>query len=101
VGFQPKHFREKPDVSKSDAVRLRCERQAMVLWAGTEAQRKFNRRSVRIYHGQDDFRAAVSLMGCFFESPVLEACLRFLRVRVKDLFEIPEHGGAWKLPPQH
>ena len=82
-------FRETPEFTKSDAVRLRCERETMPLWAGTEAQRKFNRRSVRIYHGQDDFRAAVSLMGCFFESPVLDACLDFLRVRVKDMFENP------------
>jgi hypothetical protein len=81
-------------MSKSDAVRLRCEREALVSLAGVEAQRKFNPRSVRKHHGQHDFHSAVLLMGYFFESPVLEPSLEFLPVRVQSLFE--NHPYAWR-----
>jgi ATP-dependent Zn protease len=84
----------RPDENKSDVVRLRCERQAMVLLAGVEAQRKFNRRSVRSYHTQSDFNGAVGLMEYFFESPVLEANLKCFTAWVESLFE--QHPYAWQ-----
>jgi hypothetical protein len=88
-------IRERPDVSKSDRVRLCCEREALVFLAGMVAQRKFNRRSVRSYHGLPDYNAALDLMGYFFEPPVLDANLEFLTLRIQsELFE--DHPYAWR-----
>jgi hypothetical protein len=69
--------RYRPDTKNTDAARIRCERAAMVFLAGIVAQRKFNSRSVRFHHGELDFHNAVNMMGYFFESPVLEANLKF------------------------
>jgi hypothetical protein len=88
-------FRDKPDVNDSDAVRLRCERKAMVSLAGIIAQRKFNNRSVRHGHGSADRETAIDLMSYFFAPPVLEANLKFLIVQVESLFE--HHPYAWQL----
>jgi hypothetical protein len=58
------------------------------------AQRKFNSRSVRSHHGESDYHNAVNIMGYFFESPVLEANLKFLEIQVQSLFE--QHPYAWR-----
>jgi hypothetical protein len=67
---------------------------AMVSLAGIIAQRMHSPRSVRNYHAQSDCHNAVDLMSYFFASPVLEANLEFLSVRVKSKFE--HHIYAWR-----
>jgi hypothetical protein len=59
---------QRPDVNTSDRVRLRAERQAVVLLAGMEAQRKYNPRTVRNYHGRPDYRDALDLIEYFVQS---------------------------------
>jgi hypothetical protein len=86
---------QRPDMDKTDAARLRCERHAMVSLAGMEAQRKFSRPSIRNYHGHHDYLNAVDLMSYFFfEEKVLDANLEFLRMRMVSLFD--NHPYAWQ-----
>jgi hypothetical protein len=67
----------------------------MVLLAGNEAQRKFNKRSIRFHQGESDFYKADNLMSYFFfDPPVLEAYLKFLTASVCSLFE--HHPHAWR-----
>ena len=80
----PFTFRNSPEFDKSDRMRLHVERQAMVYFAGAEAQRKFNPRSVRHFHASSDYQNAVDLLSYFFESQVLEAYISFLVVRTRQ-----------------
>jgi hypothetical protein len=90
--FQQGH---RPDENSSDAVRLRCESEAMVFLAGTEAQRKFHKLSIRNHHGESDFHSAVKLMSYFFfDPPVLEAYLKFVTAWAHSFFE--HHPYAWR-----
>jgi hypothetical protein len=49
--------------------RLHCEQYAIHALAGTEAQRKFNARSLRSHHGHSDYHNAVDVLSRLCSSP--------------------------------
>ncbi len=81
----------KPEIDRSDRNRIRAERYAVVVLAGREAQRRHRGSNVRPYHHQNDYQNAAELIQYFVAShEELEAHLRLLQVRAKNLFENDE-----------
>jgi hypothetical protein len=84
----PLTFRKCPEFDDSDKMRLRLELHAMCLFAGIEAQRNFNPRSVRSYHAHKDNHDAVTLLSyVFFDPDVLSAYIKFLRLRTRQMMK--------------
>ena len=52
----------RPDVDRSSRVRLRAEKLVRVYLAGPAAQRRYNARGWRTYHGGEDHRKTVDLI---------------------------------------
>jgi|HubBroStandDraft_6_1064221.scaffolds.fasta_scaffold07671_4 ATP-dependent Zn protease len=84
----PFTFRNSPEFDTSDRMRLHLEKRAMIYFAGIEAQRSFDSRSVRHYHASSDYHCAVDLLGYFFESSVLEARIKFLVLRTQQKIKV-------------
>ncbi len=69
--------------------RMRMERLVRMTLAGPAAQRRFNRRSWREWHGQNDFECALTLLSYFADGEVLSAYFKFLEVQVESFFDRP------------
>src|SRR5260370_21260390 len=63
-----KAFSGNPELEITDRMRLGAEKQAIILFAGPAAQRRFRPSSVRSYHGQSDRGVANQLMNYFVGS---------------------------------
>jgi hypothetical protein len=75
--------------------RLRAEKLAMIYLAGCIAQRRFNPRSWRNYHGRSDFRNAAEVLSHITGSDEeLSAHLRILQIRTEQLLEVADN---WRL----
>lgn len=73
------------DVEITTKSRWRMEKLVRVWLAGPEAQKRFNPRSWRRYHGEDDFKKAVDRIGYFATSnDEIEAYLRLLEIQVRQ-----------------
>lgn len=69
----------------SPRVQRRIENMAFVCLAGPAAQRRFNRKGVRHYHGEDDRRLAIYLLERLVgSSEELEAYLNLIQIRVRN-----------------
>lgn len=87
----PFTFRNNPAFDNSDRMRLHLERQAQVYFAGLEAQREFNPRSVRNYHASSDYRGAVNLLirvHLNSEVKVLDAYIEYLLLKTRQLVKV-------------
>jgi ATP-dependent Zn protease len=78
-------LRGNPEYDNSRRIRFNAEDRVVVKLAGIEAQRRFNPRSVRNYHGSSDFRTAIDLL-CYFvgSDAELNAYVRLLRLRARQ-----------------
>jgi hypothetical protein len=74
------------DVDGSDRARLRAEKLIILALAGPEAQRRFNPRSWRAYHGAADHQQAVDIaLSLNASEEAAAAHLKWLEVRARDL----------------
>jgi len=81
----------KPEIDRSDRNQIRAERYAVVVLAGREAQLRYRGSNIRPYHYHNDYQNAAELIEYFVAShEELNAHLRLLQVRAKNLFENDE-----------
>lgn len=74
------------DVETTTRARLKMEAAVIVSLAGPIAQRRFNKRGYRHYHGADDRHKAVNLIGYFAGSnEEIKAYFKWLYVRTDGL----------------
>ena len=74
------------DYDGSDRARLRAERAVIICLAGPEAQRRFNPRSWRSWHGRSDHAEAIDIALHFNASEEAAAThLKWLECRTRDL----------------
>ena len=83
----------------TDAKRLTAERYAIFALAGLEAQRWYRASSVRRYHASSDYRNAVDVIYYFApDDEELEAYLRLLRIRARNIVALPLVWGWIEAP---
>jgi ATP-dependent Zn protease len=79
----------RPDIELSDRARLQIERRIIMSLAGFSAQRRFNKKSWRSYHGRSDFRFAVDLAShIVFDGAGMTAFLNWLQYRSDALIKL-------------
>ena len=83
----------RPDRYSSKRILLRLERYTMVNFAGEEAQRKFNPRSVRKFHASGDLHDSVDNLLRFYDPKAVEARMEFLKSRTAEMVQSPT---TWK-----
>lgn len=79
----------RPDADRSPRVRLRLEKLVRVSLAGPAAQRKFNARSWRTYHGGEDHRKALDLIDHLsLNEAHAQAYIRLLELEAAHMVEM-------------
>jgi len=77
---------QNPEFDNSNRMRLYLERQTMCCFAGIEAVRQLNPRSIRHYHASGDYQQAVDLLSrAIFAPDELSAYLKFCQLRTRNL----------------
>jgi hypothetical protein len=78
----------RPDFERSRQIRLRGERLIRVSLAGPIAQRRFNPRSWREYHGQHDHDKALDMVCYYAQYPEhAQAYMRVLEIEARQLVD--------------
>lgn len=81
-----------PEFDSSPRVQRRLENMAMVCFAGPAAQRRFNPRGWRNYHGEDDFHQAVNLLSYLASSnDQLQAYVNLIEICAHDVVSAQWH----------
>lgn len=81
--------RSQLDSSRSDAERLKAERHVRVSLAGHLAQHRFDRKSVRDWHAEQDRHDSVNLLSHFVASDrELNAWLRLLEIQTEQILKL-------------
>ena len=86
------------DSDGSDRARLRAERAIRILLAGPLAQRRFNLKGWRDYHGGKDFEMVFDiLLNLVGSDEEANAYMKFLDIQTKQILELDHVWGSVKV----
>ena len=84
---------ERPDLQVNDRIRAKIERDVLVALSGSVAQRLFNARTVRAWHGEDDRAIAQTFLSWI--APDIEELVAYLQLLEIRARLILQHDLTW------